>query len=75
MESLHVNAKDQEVEKKEQRQKMIAKIIDPSTWPLFEIKAFILPNNQKYLYCRPRPYGLRRHALSLHNSRRRPACK
>ncbi|MGX5439995.1 amino acid adenylation domain-containing protein [Bacillus thuringiensis] len=32
----------------EQREKMITKIIDPSTWPLFEMKAFILPNNKKY---------------------------
>ncbi|PEU19965.1 non-ribosomal peptide synthetase, partial [Bacillus wiedmannii] len=31
-----------------QREKMITKIIDPSKWPLFEIKAFILPNNKKY---------------------------
>ncbi|QQP77975.1 amino acid adenylation domain-containing protein [Bacillus sp. TK-2] len=44
----HLNQEDIMIRILEQRQKMIAKIIDPSTWPLFEIKAFILPNNQKY---------------------------
>jgi amino acid adenylation domain-containing protein len=30
------------------RNQMISKIIDPSQWPLFELKAFILPNMNKY---------------------------
>ncbi|MEL4011745.1 amino acid adenylation domain-containing protein, partial [Bacillus velezensis] len=30
------------------RNHMISKIIDPAQWPLFELKAFILPNKKKY---------------------------
>ncbi|WP_367387265.1 amino acid adenylation domain-containing protein [Bacillus vallismortis] len=30
------------------RNHMISKIIDPTQWPLFELKAFILPNKNKY---------------------------
>ncbi|PDY87063.1 non-ribosomal peptide synthetase, partial [Bacillus toyonensis] len=46
----NLNQEDIMIRILEQRQNMIAKIIDPSTWPLFEIKAFILPNNQKYFW-------------------------
>ncbi|MED4400360.1 non-ribosomal peptide synthetase, partial [Metabacillus fastidiosus] len=41
---------EEQIEKRilTQREQMISKIIDPSNWPLFELKAFILPNNSKY---------------------------
>ncbi|MEB3130340.1 bacitracin non-ribosomal peptide synthetase BacA [Bacillus paralicheniformis] len=34
----------------EQREKMTSKIIDPSVWPLFELKTFMLPGEKKYFF-------------------------
>ncbi|AIQ12431.1 non-ribosomal peptide synthetase [Paenibacillus durus] len=33
-----------------ERQRMLTKIINPSQWPLFEIKAYLLPSRQYYFY-------------------------
>ncbi|MEK5097378.1 amino acid adenylation domain-containing protein [Bacillus sp. FSL W8-0848] len=39
----------------QQRAEMTSKIIDPSTWPLFEIKTFILPEGKKYFFLNADP--------------------
>ncbi|NWN77335.1 non-ribosomal peptide synthetase [Bacillus sp. (in: firmicutes)] len=46
----HVTKQETEARILKQREKMTSKIIDPSVWPLFEIKTFILPEGKKYFF-------------------------
>ncbi|WP_275667432.1 non-ribosomal peptide synthetase [Bacillus swezeyi] len=46
----HLTAEETKEKILKQRENMTSKIIDPSVWPLFEIKTFILPEGKKYFF-------------------------
>ncbi len=62
----------------EQREKMTSKIIDPSVWPLFELKTFMLPGEKKNFFLNVDPLicddsSMKRLIRSLNNYMKTPA--